>query len=52
MEKVDRRIVKLQNAIQSTFLTMLINEGFDSITVKKITDKADISRKRRRRDCA
>lgn len=43
--KVDRRIIKSQKAIQSTFLTMLIEDGFDEITVKKITEEADISRK-------
>lgn len=43
--KVDRRIIKSQKAIQSTFLSMLIKDGFDEITVKKITEQADISRK-------
>ncbi|MCS7460405.1 TetR/AcrR family transcriptional regulator [Paenibacillus doosanensis] len=45
MDKIDRRIIKSQNAIQSTFLTMLVEEGFDEITVKKITERADLSRK-------
>lgn len=43
--KIDRRIIKSQKLIQSTFLTMLIKDGFDEITVKKITEQADISRK-------
>lgn len=43
--KIDRRIIKSQKLIQSTFLEMLIKNGFDEITVKKITEKADISRK-------
>ena len=43
--KIDRRIIKSQKLIQSTFLTMLIKDGFDEITVKKITEEADISRK-------
>ncbi len=43
--KVDRRIIKSQNAIQSAFLSMLTKDGFDEITVKEITEKADISRK-------
>ena len=43
--KIDRRIIKTQKLIQSTFLTMLIKDGFDEITVKKITEQADISRK-------
>ncbi|MFT4004132.1 MAG: TetR/AcrR family transcriptional regulator C-terminal domain-containing protein [Lacrimispora sp.] len=43
--KVDRRILKSRKLIQTTFLTMLIEDGFDEITVKKITEKSDISRK-------
>lgn len=42
---IDRRIIKSQKVIQSTFLTMLLEDGFDKITVKAITEKADISRK-------
>lgn len=45
MDKVDRRIIKSQNAIHSAFLAMLIEDGFDNITVKTITERADISRK-------
>lgn len=44
-EKVDRRIVKSQKAIQTAFLEMLLDVGFDSITVKDITENANISRK-------
>lgn len=43
--KIDRRILKSRKLIQSAFLTMLIEDGFDEITVKRITDQADISRK-------
>ncbi|GLC89610.1 TetR/AcrR family transcriptional regulator [Lysinibacillus piscis] len=45
MEKTDRRILKSKKAIQCTFLSMLIEDGFDEITVKEITEIADISRK-------
>ncbi len=41
----DRRIVKSEKAIQSAFLAMLLDVGFDAITVKGLTEKADISRK-------
>ncbi|MFT4105322.1 MAG: TetR/AcrR family transcriptional regulator [Lacrimispora sp.] len=43
--KIDKRIIKSQAAIQSTFLEMLADRGFDEITVKDIADKANISRK-------
>lgn len=33
--KIDKRIIKSQKAIQTTFLSMLIKDGFDEITVKK-----------------
>lgn len=41
----DRRIIKSKKAIQSAFLEMLLDVGFDAITVKDMTEKADISRK-------
>lgn len=44
-EKTDRRITRSQRAIQTAFLEMLEERDFDSITVKNITEKADISRK-------
>ncbi|KOY80283.1 TetR/AcrR family transcriptional regulator C-terminal domain-containing protein [Lysinibacillus macroides] len=45
MEKIDRRILKSQQAIQAAFLAMLVHEGFDEITVKSISEKANIGRK-------
>jgi len=44
-EKLDRRSRKSRSAIQSTFLTLLLQDGLDSISVKTLTEKADISRK-------
>lgn len=46
MNKItDRRIAKSEKAIQTAFLEMLLDVGFDAITVKDMTEKADISRK-------
>ncbi|WP_138751407.1 TetR/AcrR family transcriptional regulator [Paenibacillus sinopodophylli] len=45
MDKIDRRIVKSKQAIQSTFLQMLVKEGFDEITVRSITEQANMGRK-------
>ena len=46
MSKIkDRRIAKSEKAIQTAFLEMLLDVGFDAITVKEMTEKADISRK-------
>ena len=44
-KKIDRRIEKSQNAIHDTFMEMLLKHGFDAITVKEITERANISRK-------
>lgn len=41
----DRRIAKSRKAIQTAFLDMLLDVGFDAITIKDMTEKADISRK-------
>ena len=45
MSTIDRRKLKSQKAIQSTFLDMLIEIGFDDITVKDLTEKAELGRK-------
>lgn len=45
MNAIDRRKLKSQKAIQSTFLEMLIEIGFDDITVKNLTEKAELGRK-------
>nr|WP_238600677.1 TetR family transcriptional regulator [Metasolibacillus meyeri] len=42
---MDRRIIKSQKAIQDTFLNLLMEEGFDAITVKQIAEEANIGRK-------
>ncbi|MFD1064883.1 TetR/AcrR family transcriptional regulator [Oceanobacillus locisalsi] len=44
-EKIDRRIVKSQKAIREAFLDALLEKGFENITVKDITEQADLSRK-------
>ncbi|MDY0404670.1 TetR/AcrR family transcriptional regulator C-terminal domain-containing protein [Virgibacillus sp. 179-BFC.A HS] len=43
--KMDRRIMKSQKAIHRAFLDKLYEDGFESVTIKDITDKADLSRK-------
>lgn len=41
----DRRIAKSEKAIRTAFLEMLLDVGFDAITIKEMTEKADVSRK-------
>ena len=45
MNKPDRRSIKSEKAIQKAFIEMLQSEGFDAITIKALTEQADISRK-------
>lgn len=42
---MDRRVKKSRQAIKVAFLEMLLTSGFESITIKELTEKADISRK-------
>lgn len=44
-EKLDRRIIKSQLAIQNAFMSLILEIGFDAVTVKDITERANISRK-------
>ena len=41
-EKIDRRILKSQAAIKSTFIHLLSEKSFDKIRVKDICEQADI----------
>ena len=45
MEKIDRRKLKTKSAIEKTFLELMLQKGFDNITVKEITEKTNIVRK-------
>ncbi|WP_028402301.1 TetR/AcrR family transcriptional regulator [Ectobacillus panaciterrae] len=44
MEKVDRRIVRTQEAIKKAFLELMSEKKFDSITIQDISDRANINR--------
>ncbi|MDD9791829.1 MULTISPECIES: TetR/AcrR family transcriptional regulator [Priestia] len=44
MVKVDRRIVRTQEAIKKAFLELLSEKNFDSITIQNIADRANINR--------
>ncbi|TCZ73793.1 TetR/AcrR family transcriptional regulator [Paenibacillus albiflavus] len=43
-EKMDRRIAKTRIAIKNVFTELIDEIGFDAVTVKNITDKANINR--------
>lgn len=44
-EKKDRRVQKTRKALQTTFEKMVIQEGFDHISVTEIAKQADVGRK-------
>ncbi|MGP7815612.1 TetR/AcrR family transcriptional regulator C-terminal domain-containing protein [Niallia sp. 01092] len=44
MAKVDRRIVRTQEAIKKSFLELMSEKNFDSITIQDISDRANINR--------
>lgn len=45
MDKIDRRIIKSKQAIESVFLQMVVKDGFDKITVTDIVTQANVGRK-------
>lgn len=45
MSKVDRRIIKSQEAIKKAIIELMAEKSFDDITIQDITERADLSRK-------
>jgi AcrR family transcriptional regulator len=44
MSKVDRRILKSQEAIKKSFTELMSEKGFDDITIQDISDRANVNR--------
>lgn len=44
MSKVDRRILKSQDAIQNAIIELMSEKNFDNITIQDISDRANVSR--------
>ncbi|GAB6930472.1 TetR/AcrR family transcriptional regulator [Paenibacillus sp. JCM 10914] len=44
MTKVDRRILKTQDAIQTAMIELMSEKPFDGITIQDISDKANVNR--------
>ncbi|MGE7925380.1 TetR/AcrR family transcriptional regulator [Viridibacillus arvi] len=42
--KVDRRIIKTKKVIRNALTELMADKGFDAITVRDLTEKADINR--------
>ncbi len=43
MEKTDRRIRKTQQALSDALISLILEKGYDAITIKDITDRADVA---------
>ncbi|WP_405130801.1 TetR/AcrR family transcriptional regulator [Paenibacillus sp. FSL H8-0317] len=45
MSKVDRRIIKSQEAIKKALIELMIEKKIDQITIQEISDRANVSRR-------
>jgi AcrR family transcriptional regulator len=45
MTKVDRRILKSQEAIKKAFVELMVEKNFDQITIQDISDRANVGRR-------
>jgi len=43
MPKLDRRIIKSQEAIKTALIELMSEKGFDNITIQDIADRAKLS---------
>ncbi|MBK8135579.1 MAG: TetR/AcrR family transcriptional regulator [Chloroflexi bacterium] len=43
MEKQDRRVRKTQRALSDALVELILEKGYDTITIKDITDRADVA---------
>ena len=43
MEKTDRRIRKTQQALSDALVALILEKGYDSITIKDLTERADVA---------
>lgn len=42
MEKIDRRIKRTQRLLQEALVSLTLEKGFDEVTIRDITEKADV----------
>jgi AcrR family transcriptional regulator len=42
MEKVDRRVKRTHQLLQEALISLTLEKGFDSVTIKDITERADV----------
>jgi AcrR family transcriptional regulator len=42
--KLDRRIIRTRHALRDALMTLIVEKGYESITIQDITDRADVNR--------
>ena len=42
MEKIDRRIKRTQKLLQDALISLTLEKGYDGVTIREITDRADV----------
>src|SRR4030065_462062 len=42
MEKIDRRIKRTQKMLQEALISLTLEKGFDAVTIRDITERADV----------
>ena len=43
-EKIDRRVSRTRRNLQGSLLSLILEKGYDSVTVEEITERADLGR--------
>ncbi len=43
-EKVDRRVLRTRRALQDALIQLILEKGYDAVTIEEITDRADLGR--------
>lgn len=43
MEKIDRRILRTQELLGNALISLIIERGYESITIKDVTERADVA---------
>jgi AcrR family transcriptional regulator len=44
MKKVDRRVLRTRQLLRNSLMTLILEKGYDSVTVQEITDHANLGR--------
>ena len=43
-QQLDRRVRRTRQALQDALISLILEEGYDSVTIEEITDRADLGR--------